>query len=153
MSILFFDTSALAKRYMPETGTRWVRKQTAKSTGNDVVIAQITPVELYSAMSRQYHDCQIDLPRLQAFRKLMMSHIQKQYLMLSLSNAIVAQAQELHESYRLRAYDSVQLASALELNGRLTSNKQELTFITSDIRLLEAARSAGLAIDSPDKYT
>jgi uncharacterized protein len=52
MSILYFDTSAVAKRYMPETGTNWVRKQTASNTGNDVVIAQITPVELYAAIAR-----------------------------------------------------------------------------------------------------
>ena len=69
MSVLYFDTSALAKRYMPETGTNWVRKQTASHGGNDVVIAQITPIELYSAIARQYHDSQIDRIRLIDNRK------------------------------------------------------------------------------------
>lgn len=45
MSTLFFDSSALAKRFMPETGTGWVRRQTASNAGNEIVIAQITPVK------------------------------------------------------------------------------------------------------------
>jgi hypothetical protein len=40
MSILYFDSSALAKRYMPETGTNWVRKHTTSSAGNDVIIGR-----------------------------------------------------------------------------------------------------------------
>lgn len=152
MSILFFDSSALAKRYMPEDGMLWVRKQTSHSIGNDIVIAQITPVELYSAMARQYHDKQIDLPRLQAFRQLFMKHVQNQYLILTLSSEIITQALELHETYRLRAYDSIQLASALELNTRLLKTGQTLTFVASDNRLLQSATSTGLSTDNPLNY-
>lgn len=152
MSIFFFDSSALAKRYMPEIGTGWVRKQTATTNGNDIVIAQITPVELYSALARQYHDTQIDLTRLQAFRRLFMRHIQNQYLVLTLSSAIITRALSLHETYRLRAYDSVQLASALELNARLVTTGQTLTFVAADARLLQAAVSAGLPTDNPNNY-
>jgi hypothetical protein len=152
MSILYFDSSALAKRYMPETGTNWVRKQTASNAGNDVVIAQVTPIELYSAIARQYHDAQIDLIRLQAFRRLFMRHVQNQYLVLSLSSAIITRALSLHETYRLRAYDSIQLASALELNTRLATTSQTLTFIAADVRLLQSAVSAGLQTDNPNNY-
>lgn len=152
MSVIYFDSSALAKRYMPETGTSWVRKQTASNAGNEVVIAQITPIELYSAIARQYHDSQIDLIRLQAFRSLLMRHVQHQYLVLSLSSAIITRALSLHETYRLRAYDSVQLASALELNTRLAVTRQTLTFVAADVRLLQSAASAGLPTDNPDNY-
>ena len=92
MSNYFFDSSALAKRYMPETGTNWVRQQTASNADKDIIIAQITPIELYSATARQYHDAQIDLPRLQAFRRLFMRHVQNQYLVVALSNAIILSA-------------------------------------------------------------
>jgi len=70
MSIFFLDTSALAKRYMPEKGTKWIRQLAATNSGNDIFIAQVTPVELYSAISRQYHDNQITLLQLKLFRKL-----------------------------------------------------------------------------------
>jgi predicted nucleic acid-binding protein len=152
MSTLFFDSSALAKRYMPEIGTAWVRKQTATNAGNEIIIAQITPVELYSAMARQHHDSHIDMMRLQAFRRLLMRHIQDQYLVLALSAAVIKQALSLHETYRLRAYDSIQLASALELHTRLAATQQTLTFIAADEQLLQSAVSAGLPTDNPSHY-
>lgn len=152
MSILYFDSNALAKRYMPEVGTNWVRKQTARNAGNDVVIAQITPVELYSAIARQYYDSQIDLLRLQAFRSLVMRHVQNQYLVLSLSSAMITKALSLHETYRLRAYDAIQLASALELNARLATTGQLVTFVAADVRLLQSAALAGLPTDNPNNY-
>ena len=152
MSTLFFDSSALAKRYMPETGTAWVRSQTSTAAQHDIVIAQISPVELLYAFARQYHDGQIDLVILQAFRRLLMRHVQNQYHVLALSNAIVGRALLLHETHRLRAYDSVQLASALELNARLASVNRTLTFIAADTRLLQAAATEGLATDNPNNY-
>lgn len=152
MSILFLDTSALAKRYMPEQGTIWIRQQTASHAGNDLFIAQITPVELYSAISRQYHDGEIDLARLQAFRALVMRHIQTQYLTLTLSEPIIVCALDLQESYRLRAYDAIQLASALVLQTRLSRVGHRLTFLSADVRLLQSAHSAGLTTDDPSNY-
>ena len=152
MSTFFFDSSALAKRYMPETGTAWVRAHTATAAPHDIVIAQISPVELLSAFARQYHDGQIDLTILQAFRGLLMRHVQNQYHVLALSNAIVGRALILHETHRLRAYDSVQLASALELNSRLMATGRNIAFIAADVRLLQAATAEGLTTDNPSDY-
>jgi predicted nucleic acid-binding protein len=81
-----------------------------------------------------------------------MPHVQNQYLVLSLSSAIITHALSLHETYRLRAYDSIQLASALELNIRLAAANQTLTFIATDVRLLQSAASAGLQTDNPNNY-
>jgi hypothetical protein len=137
---------------MPEKGTLWIRQQTALSADNMLFIAQITPVELYSAISRQYHSEEITLSHLKAFRRLMMRHIQNQYLVLSLDVSIIEQALTLQESYRLRAYDAIQLASALKLKQRLTTAGRSLVFLTADVRLLESARLAGLSTDNPDNY-
>lgn len=152
MSILFFDTSALAKRYVPEQGTRWVRTQTASSSGNDIVIAKVTPVEFYSAISRQYHDGVIDLTRLQAFRRLFLYHLQNQYLVMEVSTNVITHALNLQESHRLRAYDAIQLASALEVNTRLTATGNPFTFVAADNRLLLAANAVGLKTDNPNNY-
>jgi predicted nucleic acid-binding protein len=152
MSIFFADSSALVKRYMPEIGTAWIRTLTARSAGHDLVIAQITPVEMLSAIGRQYHDGQISLAVFQAFRGLVLYHTQHQYQVLALTNPIVVRAIQLHERHRLRAYDSVQLAAALELQGRLTPGNQQIVFLSADVRLLAAASTEGLLIDNPNLH-
>ncbi len=152
MTIFFMDSSALVKRYMPEKGTVWIRSLTAGSAMNDIAIAQITPVEMISAIARQYHDTQITLPVFQSFRQLVLHHVQNQYQVLSLSNVIVLQAIQVHERHRLRAYDTVQLTTALELQARLTLSGRHLTFVSADARLLAAASLEGLITDDPSLH-
>ena len=39
MSLYFFDSSALAKRYMPETGSHWVLSLAAPTQRNRIFVA------------------------------------------------------------------------------------------------------------------
>ena len=47
----FFDTSALVKRYVNETGSRWVQTITASATRNKIIVARITWVEVLSVLA------------------------------------------------------------------------------------------------------
>ncbi len=53
MANYFCDSSALAKRYVSETGTAWVQALIAPTAGNEVYVARITLVELVSAITRR----------------------------------------------------------------------------------------------------
>ncbi len=152
MSSYFFDSSALVKRYMPEVGTRWIRHLTAPASGHTILIAHITLIEMMSAIARHYHDGNITLPILQAFRQQIEHHTRTQYNVLALVPPILSQALDLHEKYRLRAYDSIQLASALTIYLRAASIGQTITFLSADTRLLQAAVSEGLATDNPNQH-
>lgn len=92
------------------------------------------------------------MPRLQLYQQLLTRHVQNQYLVISLSHNIVTRALSLHEIHWLRALDSIQLATALELNTRLTSSGTNLTFVASDVRLIAAASTEGLLTDNPNNH-
>ena len=53
MPTYFFDSSALAKRYVSETGTAWVQSLADSASGNEIYMARITLVELVSAITRR----------------------------------------------------------------------------------------------------
>jgi uncharacterized protein len=53
MRIIFLDSSALAKRYITETGSAWIRKITARSAHNRIIVARIAWVEVLSAFARR----------------------------------------------------------------------------------------------------
>ncbi len=53
MASYFFDTSALAKRYIEESGSEWVSAICEKSTLHLIFISEITEVELVSALIRR----------------------------------------------------------------------------------------------------
>jgi predicted nucleic acid-binding protein len=57
------------------------------------------------------------------------------------------------ERHPLRAYDALQLASALESDTRLVgAGLAPLVFVTADTRLLAAASAEGLAIEDPNAH-
>ena len=48
----FFDSSALVKRYVAEIGSTWIESLIDPQTGNRLIIARITWVEVLSALAR-----------------------------------------------------------------------------------------------------
>lgn len=56
----FFDTSALVKRYITEIGSDWVRTLTDPQSGNRIILARITWIEMLSAYSRLKRESTLD---------------------------------------------------------------------------------------------
>ena len=76
------------------------------------------------------------------------------YEFIELTSTVVDRAKQLLERYTLRAYDAVQLSSALLANESLARSRMTpLIFLGSDRNLLAAAVGEGLSTDDPNLYT
>ena len=53
MAVYFVETSALAKRYIAETGSVWLRTLLDPSTGCSIYVARVTAVEIIAALTRR----------------------------------------------------------------------------------------------------
>jgi predicted nucleic acid-binding protein len=53
VSVYFFDSSALVKRYVTEPGSAWIRRITTPTARNHIIIARVTWVETLSALARR----------------------------------------------------------------------------------------------------
>lgn len=53
MPTLFLDSSALVKRYVGETGSGWVQRQTDAESEHSLYVVRITGIEVVSAMARK----------------------------------------------------------------------------------------------------
>jgi predicted nucleic acid-binding protein len=151
VSDYFFDSSALLKRYYTEQGTNWVASITIPQARNSIAIAQITPVEIMSGLQRRRRAGQISLPDARITRLLLDAHVLSEYKLIPLSDIVIARAKDLVSIYPLRAYDAVQLASALEALAH-SPGAAPLTFVSADTRLLAAAAAEGLATDDPNAH-
>jgi predicted nucleic acid-binding protein len=153
MSHYFMDSSALIKRYMIEAGTKWVRSLTTSSAGNTMIIAHITLAEIVSGVMRRKREGTIQERTAHATRLLVDRHASQEYRVIALTGQIVQRAEDLLELYSLRAYDSIQLASALESNTRLlAAGLSPITFVSADTRLLVVDSTEGLATDDPNAH-
>ena len=53
MAVYFVETSALAKRYIAETGSVWLRALLDPSTGCSIYVVRVTAVEIVAALTRR----------------------------------------------------------------------------------------------------
>jgi predicted nucleic acid-binding protein len=153
VSYYFLDSSALIKRYILENGTRWVRSFTTSTIGNTIIVSPVTQVEVISGISRRKREGTITPRTAHAIRLLIDRHIQREYTVIELTSIISRRAEDLLEKHPLRAYDAIQLASALEGNDQL--NRVRLTpliFVSADTRLLSVAAAETLAVDDPNHH-
>jgi uncharacterized protein len=149
----FLDTSGLVKRYVAETGSNWIKSITDIATGNRIAIAQITPVEVLSALARRQREGSLSAGDFNSVVQDFREDFENQYEVIELNQALIEKAGELVVQYPIRAYDAVQLASVLEFQSICTQMPNtQLVFITADDRLLNIAQAESLVTDNPNNY-
>jgi hypothetical protein len=149
----YLDTSALIKHYVAEPGSDWVDAVILEPDGVLVLTSRLTMVEVWSALGRRRREASISAEHhadaLDAFREDSLLR----YRFVEFEQPVYELAGQLLENHSLRAYDAVQLASALFAGRVLTEADLPLpTFLCSDDRLLVVARNVGLPADDPTAH-
>lgn len=150
MAELYIDSSGLVKRHAHEDGTPWVQTITAVAAGNTILTSRITVVEVVSAFQRKQRDSVLTSTEVIQLTSDFLALCTREYRLVEVTINLLDHARTLVERHPLRAYDAVQLASALVANAALLAAELgPLTFVASDRQLLTAARAEGLTIDAP----
>ena len=153
MTRYFLDSSALIKRYVTEVGSGWVEALALPNTGNSLLIAQITQVEVISGISRYKRENVLTANTAKSIRSLFDRHVKQEYFVVDLTASLIQQAEDLLDKHPLRAYDSVQLATALAANSQMaTAQLTPFVFVSGDKRLLAVASAEGLTVDDPNAH-
>ena len=134
--IYFFDSSALVKRYVTEVGSAWVQNLTAPTSGHTLIVARITWVELLSALSRLLRMQNISSQHVTTAIGAFRFDWRTQYQTVELTEQITQRAGQLVQNHTLRAYDAVQLASALALFAPFTRTAPNPSPLSSQLNLL-----------------
>jgi predicted nucleic acid-binding protein len=122
----FFDTSALAKRYISESGSPLVR---ATLRAHAVSVARITYAELAASVARAWRLNTIS----EAQRDAIMARFAVDFSRLDVVEtraALVGLVPDLVVRHPLRGYDAVQLATALTI--RTSGQSVEFTALASE---------------------
>ena len=136
--IVYVDASALVKRYVAEVGSADVNGLTAGATA--VATALVTRAEVAAAFARAVRAGVLDdVAGRRAQRRFSREWLD--LMRVPVTEALVARAEAVAWAHGLRAYDAVQLASALTWQDALG---QEIVLATFDRQLWDAAPEAGL---------
>jgi uncharacterized protein len=148
VAIYFLDTSAVVKRYVLETGTAWVQALTAPAAGHVHCVARITRPETVSAITRRERGGHITPAHAAMALTDFDQDFTRQYLIVTLSDALIDHAAVLARTHALRGYDAVQLAAALEVWAQIPTT----VLISGDGDLNAAAIAEGMPVEDPDAH-
>lgn len=150
MADFYTDSSVLVKRHVREAGTDWFAAVADPATGNTILSAQISQVEVMSALQRRVREGTLDAGDAARLGDDFQALCAAEYRLIALTAPVIERACLLLERHPLRAYDAVQLAAALIAHEVLSAaGVAGMTFLSADQRLLNAAVAEGLLAANP----
>ena len=145
MAVLYLDTSALVRRYdSTEPAAAQVRAACVPARGNDLLICELTSVEVAAALSMKRRTGQVPAARVARLWRRFRTHRARQYQTIGLTLAQVGRAEELTFQVPVKALYALHIAAALAASS--ASPTTPLTFWTADRQQAHAARTAGLDV-------
>ena len=133
---VFFDSSALAKRYVEETGSD--RVQDILSSASSLTISVLCVSEIVSALCRRRREGKLSQKQYLAAKEALLADVEDMDV-VNLTDQVIARAVDILEKWPLRSSDSLHIASAAEWSAQL--------FVSADERQCEAAQDYGLAVE------
>jgi hypothetical protein len=132
---VFLDSSALAKRYVQESGSDQLEE--ILSSASSLGVSVICLPEVVSALRRLGRERKLSPTHYLKAKRALLADIEDSGV-IYVTDQVVARAIELLERWPLRSSDSLQIASAAEWAADL--------FVSADARQCAAARGYGLRV-------
>ena len=155
MSDYFLDASAVVKRYADEAGSAWVRQITDPQAQNTILLSEITLAEVTAALAaKQRAPKGITLEQRNRVLSRFYQDCDEHFTLVAIDRSVIDRAVDLALRHRLRAYDAVQLATALETSTiTQAQGMAALICVAADTDLLTAAAAEHLSVENPLNYT
>ncbi|OGT18959.1 MAG: twitching motility protein PilT [Gallionellales bacterium RIFOXYB12_FULL_54_9] len=134
--LVFFDSSAFAKRYVQELGSDTVGEWCDRAT--EIGLAAMALPEIISAFCRLQREDKITAAQYQQLKGELFADIEDAAI-ADMSPAVIRQAVLSLEGSVLRAMDAIHIGCAVEMQADV--------FISADQRQCQAAKHAGLTVE------
>ncbi len=143
--MIYLDSSALIKKYVVEKGTAEVRG--FFSSGELLWTSKVSQAEVWSAFARRRRGRDLTATQYRALAKSF-ERDWKAFAVVELSDDVMGMIRRIVERHPLRAFDAIQLASAIWAKQNLG---EPVVFVGADEPLLKAAEATALTVVNPEK--
>jgi predicted nucleic acid-binding protein len=152
VTVLYWDASALVKRYAAEAGTPVVNAAFSSVAGDRMLCSSVATGEIISALVRKRNAGGISA---EVFEQAM-SNFRAEVLdapdfqILATTDALILASHPLIVRHSLNATDAIVLRSVLDVAAVLRPRGDRVALLTADDRLLRAAREESIPTINPE---
>lgn len=148
---IFFDASALVKRYVPEDGTALVNELFDHLSLSQMTCTMLGILEIVSVLARKRNDGRIPQHLFaQALLELNREVLESDFSLVTVDNSLLLSALPLIVQHNINATDAIILRTCLNLHATLVEESEGLILWSCDKRLLRAAKQEGLLVFDPE---
>lgn len=140
--ILYFDTSALLKKYISENGSEIV--DNLFMTSSEIIISKIGQIESISAFRRLLIEKEIEQKDYEMLKRELNYDFQF-FSVLNMTEGIISSSIEMIDKYQLKTLDSIHLGSVVSVKNQIDC------FVCCDYKLRNAAQKEGIKIKNPNE--
>jgi len=138
VNCFFLDSTAFLKLFVQEAGTEAIIRLMETTEDNRKLISAGTPLEVYSLLKRRERAGSISPQDSEAARNILRNEAARM-VQQPLNPAVLEAARQLIDRHEIRSAEALQLAAAAV--AREMFHGMEVTFVSADPRMLEAARA------------
>ena len=155
MRRVYFDASALIKRYSQEVGTPLLNEVFERVLPTHMTCSVLGILEVVSILARKRNDGRLSQSLFEQAMAEFRSEVvdSEEFLPTSIDDALLLSATGLITKHNLNATDAAILRSALNLHQALRAQGDDLILWVSDKRLARAAQGEGLVVFDPEIET
>ena len=143
--MIYFDSSALVKRYIEEEGSDKVNALLEE--GSMAAASRLAYPEILAAITRRHKAEEIKSGAFERVRKAFKADWES-LVVVELHKEVFQFIDEMIAKYALRGADSVHLSSAMWLKK---ATKGDVVFVASDLELIKAAKAEKLKVCNPGR--
>lgn len=147
--MLYFDSSALVKRYIREPGSEGVSARCA--AGGRLFISALGYAEILASLGRKMRAGDIQPSDFDSACARLQGDWNRAFEILQLDDATMAHIPALVMRHSIRGADAVHLSAALWVRDFVARPSSEsIEFVVSDLALARIAIACGLAVFNPE---
>ena len=143
--MIYFDSSALVKRYIEEKGSDKVNSLLAG--GSTAAVSRLAYPEILAAITRRHKAKEIEAGAFERMRKAFKTDWTN-LIVVEFHREVFKFIDEVIAKHALKGSDTIHLASALWLKK---TTKAEVVFVASDRELVKAAKAEKFQTCNPDR--
>ncbi|MGH7486802.1 MAG: type II toxin-antitoxin system VapC family toxin [bacterium] len=151
---IYFDASALIKRYVTEPGTPFLNQAFEETPPPYRLCLVLGFLEVVSILVRKKNDRRINQDAFEQAMTEVWSEVMEDdgFTIDSADDALLMSSVALIEKHNLNATDAIVLRSAQKVRDRLLEigEDNKLLLLTADKRLVRAAGAEGLLVSDPE---
>lgn len=141
--MIYFDSSALVKRYIEEKGSDKVNALLEEKSV--AATSRLTYAEILAAITRRHKAGDIETPAFEKIKKAFKADW-KSFTVVEMRTEVFEFVDTVIDRHALKGADSVHLSTALWLKQTMN---EDVVFVASDLELLKAAKAEKVRILNP----